>query len=324
MEYKRPTPVLTSKIMSSVDINDPCWKQQELRVAKIQEITKGKGAILAMLDDGVGHNTELLETDIDRWSYFDNSVIWKGDHSTFGVTVICGRSMGIFPEMTIVSKQVLNPETGTGGSKEIVSAILKAAEMGIQTINLSLGSDRPDPEIEKALKHYCSNGINVATIASGNDGPKSETSDWPANYAKSIRGILSIAATEIDKDGNVTVAMFSSRGIVSAGAPGAFLKSMDNEDRIDFVYGTSFSAPIVGASIAAARTLINRPLYQDEILDILKSTSKKIDVNENIGDGSIRIPEIFAEVMKLGEVPNLPKVKKSFCQKMAGYFKSNI
>ena len=315
MEYKRPTPVLVSKNMASVDINDPCWKQQELRVEEIQKITKGAGAVLAMLDDGVGMNTEIINLGIDRWSYFDDSVHWKGDHSTFGVTVICGKNFGIFPEMTIVSKQVLNPETGTGGSKEIVSAILKAAEMGIQTINLSLGSDRPDPEIEKALKYYCSNGINIATISAGNDGPKSETSDWPANYAKSIKGILSVAATQIDKDGNVTVAMFSSRGIVNAGAPGAFLKSMDNEDRIDFVYGTSFSSPIVGAAIAAARTLINRPLYQDEILDILAKTSNKIDTKESIGDGSIRIPEIFSEVMNLKEY--IPKKEKSnFCNKV--------
>lgn len=317
MEYKRPTPVLVSKNMSSVDINDPCWKQQELRVSKIQEITRGKGAVLAMLDDGVGRNNELLGLKIDRWSYYDDSVPWKGDHSTFGVTVICGRSFGVFPEMTIVSKQVLNPETGTGGSKEIVSAILKAAEMGIQTINLSLGSDRPDPEIEKALKYYCSNDINIATISAGNDGPKSETSDWPANYAKTIKGVLSVAATQIDKEGNVTVAMFSSRGIINAGAPGAFLKSMDNEDRIDFIYGTSFSSPIVGAAIAAARTLINRPLYQDEILDILERTSKKIDTPESIGAGSIRITEFFTEVMKLKEFKPKKEPKISFCQVMS-------
>ncbi len=308
MDYKTPTPVIVSKNMLSVDIDDPCWKQQELRVEKIQAITKGKGAVLAMLDDGVGRNNELFGLEIDRYSYFDDSVSWKGNHSTFGVTVICGKNFGIFPEMTIVSKQVLNPATGTGGSKEIASAIIKAAEMGIQTINLSLGSDRPDPEIEKALKFYCSNGINIATIAAGNDGPKSETSDWPANYAKTIKGVLSVAATQIDKQGNVTVAMFSSRGIVSIGAPGAMLKSMDNDDKVDFVFGTSFSAPIVGGAVAAARTLINRSLYQDEILDIIEKTSKKIDNKENVGNGSIRIPEIFTEVMKLKEF--IPKKQK--------------
>jgi Subtilase family len=307
MIYQRPTPIYGSKNMSA-NINDECWKQQELRVKDVQKISKGDGALLGMIDDGVGSNLELANLNIDRWSYFDPSVPSVGNHSTFGVTTIAGKTLGIFPNLRIISKQVLHPDTGLGRSKEIVKAIKYAADHNIHTINLSLGSNYPDMEIEKALKYYCSNGINIATVASGNDGPKRNTSDWPANYAKKIDGVLSVAATEIDDKGNVKVALFSSRGIVNVGAPGAMLKSMNNNNQIDFIYGTSFSAPIVGAAIAVARTLVNRPLYQSEVLDILAKTSHKIDGTENIGSGSIRILDFLNSVKVLKEFK--PKNKK--------------
>lgn len=294
--YTTPTPVILSKNL--YDPSEECWKQQQLRVQEVQKITKGKGALLCIIDDGVGKNTELGGVSIERFLYFANSKP-VGQHSTFIASLIAGNSLGIFPELKIVSKQVLDPNTGQGGSRQIVSAIYKAKEYGYPTINLSLGSNRPDKEIEKALKHYCSNGINIATIASGNDGDEPNTSDWPANYAKNIQGVLSVGATQIDKEGNVTVALFSSRGIVTVAAPGHALKSMDEKNRIDFISGTSFAAPIVGSTIAAARTLINRPLYQKEVLDIISKTTNNTKPDANIGYGNISVLEFLKEVKKL-------------------------
>jgi Subtilase family len=316
MEYKLPTPVLVSKNL--INTSKVCWKQQALRVSKVQEITKGKGAVLALLDDGVGSNDELSGLDITRWSYFDSSQD-HGSHSTFAVTVIAGKKLGIFPEMTIISKQVLDPATSLGGSKQVVSAIYKAADMGIQTINLSLGSNFPDPAIEKALKYYCSNGINIATIAAGNDGPGKGTSDYPANYAAKIQGVLSNAATQIDEFGNISVALFSSRGKVSIGAPGHLLKSMDHKGRLDLISGTSFSAPITGAAIAVARTMINRPLYQTEILDMLSQTSCKIDTYDAIGEGTINIYDFLMMTKELPkERPTVINPNTNFCDKIRG------
>lgn len=309
MIYRKPTPILKSKTFS-MDIADECWKQQELRVNEVKKITSGKGGIMAMIDDGVGSNTELAHIKIERWTYLDETVPTSGDHSTLGVTAVVGRNLGIFPELSILSKQVLHPNSGVGRSKEICKAIKYAKDNNIQTINLSLGSNDPDPNIEEALKDYCSNGINTATISSGNDGPKSYTSDYPANYAKTIDGVYSIAATEIDDKGNIKVAVFSSRGVITVGAPGAALKSMNRNNQIDYIFGTSFSSPIVCATIAAARILINRPLYQSEIDDIFSSTSKKIDNKETIGYGSINVLEFLKSVQNLKEYK--PKSKCKF------------
>lgn len=322
VQYKIPTPVLLSKNMYVP--TKECWKQQQLRVKEVQQITKGDGAVLCFLDDGIGKNIEIGDLDIERWSYFKTGSNPVGSHSTFGATAIAGKTLGIFPEMKLVSQQVLEPTTGIGSSREIVSAIYKAKEMGLQTINLSLGSDRPDKNIEKALKYYCSGGVNVATIAAGNDGSAPNTSDWPANYAKNIKGVLSIAATQIDPDGSVSVAMFSSRGIITLGAPGHCLKSMDQHNRLNLISGTSFAAPIVGATVAVARTLIDRDLCQEEILDIFKRYSDKIHGGvTDIGFGHVSIMNFFDQVQKLGDKPCLPVNGSGLKSRIKSFLKPN-
>lgn len=283
--------------------SDKCWKNLHLKVKQIQKITKGKGAELCFLDDGIGKNKELWDVLIDRWTYFAEAAI-AGNHSTNGATIVAGKKFGIFPEITkLISKQVLDPEYGTGGSREIVSAIKKAKEMGIKTINLSLGSNAPDPKIKAALQSYCDNGVNIATIASGNDGPGSNTTDYPANYARTIKGVISVGATQISRNGIISIATFSSRGKVTISAPGQGLKSMDLDNNIDFVSGTSFSAPIVGAFIAVARTLINRDLTQDEVLAIFEETSDEIDTKANTGVGEISGIDFLKRVQDLPYKP---------------------
>lgn len=310
--YKRPTPIYISKNL--YDLKSKGWKNQVLKVEKIQkEITKGKGAVLCMIDDGIGENEELYTTFIDRWSYLERSQ-WAGNHSTNGATIVAGATIGIFPEMAFVSKQVLDPKSGTGGSREVISAVYGALENGLETINLSIGSDSSDPKLEKALKDFCANGRNVATIASGNDGTDT---DYPAQYAKNIKGVLSIAATQIEENGDINVTAFSSHGVVTLCAPGHVLKTMNMDNKLDLVSGTSFAAPIVGATIAVARTL--RPeLTQDEILALLANTSDPLNGGPSrVGHGHINIYD-FLIAVKNGNIPELPVQKKSFWCRLFG------
>lgn len=318
MIYKRPTPVIVQKQI--LDPSDQCWKQRFLRVTEIQKISKGAGAILGYIDDGVGINKELLDLKIERWSFFQTSNP-IGDHSTIGVTLVCGKNMGIFPEMQIVSKQVIDPDSGIASTNEVIAAIYKAKDLGIQTINLSLGSDRPDEKLEIALADYVSDGVSMAVISAGNDGPAKNTSDWPANYAKKYKGVISIAATQQDRLG-AKITAFSSRGIITISAPGAGLKSMKNDNEIEYGFGTSYSAPIVSSSISVARTLINRNLYQDEILDLLKNTSDSAYAIADGGFGNINIVGFLKAVKSLPStyVAKMEQKKKSLCEKIKSFF----
>jgi subtilisin family serine protease len=308
--YKSPTPIFVSQDHYNDTLE--CWKNNVLRAKKIQEdFSDGKGAVLAILDDGVGLNVELMKNKISRTTYYDKAKKF-GNHSTHIASIIAGITYGIFPNIEIKSKQVINPDTGIGRSAEIVSAIYTCLNSGIQTINLSLGSDSPDKHIERALRDFCSNGQNIATIAAGNDGEKT---DYPAYYAKKIKGVLSIAATEIDEDGNITVTAFSSRGYTSISAPGVNLKAMGINDRKKLVSGTSFSAPIVGAAIAVARSL-RSGITQDEILYLLQKTATKMNEKPEIaGYGHIDIYNFLKAVKKL-DVIHVPAQQKTTWEKL--------
>lgn len=308
--YKSPTPIFVSQDHYNDTLE--CWKNNVLKVKQIQQdMSDGTGALLCFLDDGIGKNAELLKNKITRSTFYEKAKLF-GNHSTHGASIVAGLTLGIFPNLTLDSKQVINPDTGIGRSAEIVSAIYTCLNSGIQTINLSLGSDSPDKHIERALKDFCSNGQNIATIAAGNDGEKT---DYPAYYAKKIKGVLSIAATEIDEDGNITVTAFSSRGFTSISAPGVNLKAMGINDRKKLVSGTSFSAPIVGAAIAVARSL--RPeITQDEILYLLQKTATRMQEKPEIaGYGHIDIYNFLKAVKKL-DVIHVPAQKKTTWEKL--------
>ncbi len=318
--YRIPTPIMKEKEYI-FNISEESWHIQELKVKEVQKITKGKGASLCFIDDGVGNNIELQDLNIERWTYMKNAVK-AGDHSTYGAVLVAGKNLGLFPQMDIISKQALDPISGAGGSREVVSAIYKAKELGIVNLNMSLGSNYPDREIEKALRSFCDNGINTVTIAAGNDGDMPNTSDYPANYAKTIPGVFSIAALQVYM-GKIVVAFFSSRGIITLAAPGHALKSMDQANRLDLISGTSFAAPIVGGAIAAARTLVNRPLSQIEILDCLtKSSTDLNDTVANVGSGGLNIVDFFKEIKKLKPTfnPSNPVIKKKcFWEKIISF-----
>ena len=322
----RPTPIMVSK--NFADPNQECWKQQYLKVVEIQKITKGKGAVLCFIDDGIGLNTELLhivEKDgkfvaegnkiINPIYSFLDSEDFMGDHSTNGATIVAGNTLGIFPEMKFISMPVLDPVSGVGAMHNIVSAIGKAIELDLGVINLSLGANAGHGPTEKALKKFCSNGKRIATIAAGNDGPGN--TDFPAWLAKRIKGCLSIAATQIDEQGNVSIAMFSSQGTISLSAPGHALKTMNQDNRIDYVSGTSFAAPIVGSTIAVAQ-MLNPNLTQDQVIHYFKTTSNRMDKEPTTkqGYGNIDIVGFLNKAIADEKAPNIDVKKHSFLDKI--------
>ena len=318
MIYRRPNPIVVTNAI--YDPSLPCWKEQALKVAEVKKISTGKGAVVGYIDDGVGCNTELAGAKIERWSFFEKSIP-IGDHSTFGATIIAGSNLGIFPDLKIVSKQVIDPDTGVASTMEVASAIKHALDTGIQTINLSMGADGPDPIIEAALSAYVANGINIAVVSAGNDGPGNGTTDWPARYAEKYTGIFSAAATEIDEAGNIKIALFSSRGITTISAPGAALKSMDSKSQVEYIYGTSFSAPIVSAAVAVARTLRSTPLTQKEILAHLYRSSDNAYDREDGGYGNINIVDFLKRCKNKPDTDTIiPAVKKTFWQRLKCVF----
>jgi serine protease len=99
--------------------------------------------------------------------------------------------------------QILRSEQGVPGyapldadfcpTSAVVSAIRYAADNGAKVINLSLGGTNPSPSYVDALNYAVSRGVFVA-ISAGNEFEDGNPTTYPASYANTIQGVMSVGA----------------------------------------------------------------------------------------------------------------------------------
>lgn len=122
--------------------------------------------------------------------------------------------------------QILQAEQGITGyaplgsefclTSAVVSAIRYAADNGAKVINLSLGSTNQSPSYVDALNYAVSRGVFVA-IAAGNDFEDGNPTTYPASYAATVQGAMSVGAV----GRSLTRAPYSTTGnFVEIAAPG--------------------------------------------------------------------------------------------------------
>lgn len=122
--------------------------------------------------------------------------------------------------------QILRSEQGIPGyaplgsdfcpTSAVVTAIRHAADNGAQVINISIGGTNPSPSYVDALNYAVSRGVFVA-IAAGNDFEDGNPTTYPASYAATIQGAMSVGAV----GRSLTRAPYSTTGnYVEIAAPG--------------------------------------------------------------------------------------------------------
>ena len=140
----------------------------------------GNGVIVAVIDTGVDFNHPDLfgfgpDGKVIGGHNFIESNKLPSDtngHGTqvAGIIAADGKISGIAPKSKILAYKV--SEDGEGVQSElIVRAIKKAIEDGADIINISLGVNKTNSEIERAVNEALKKDIFVVTAA-GNDGPK--------------------------------------------------------------------------------------------------------------------------------------------------------
>jgi minor extracellular serine protease Vpr len=158
----------------------------------------GKGVKVGIIDTGIDylhpdlrHNYkggyDLVDGDNDPMetqSYEGESTI-HGTHVA-GIIAANGKIRGIAPEADIIAYRALGPG-GYGTSEQVIAAIEKAIEDGIDIINLSLGNsvNGPDWPTSIALNKAVESGI-IAVTSSGNSGPELWTVGSPGTASKAI------------------------------------------------------------------------------------------------------------------------------------------
>jgi len=154
----------------------------------------GTGIIVAVIDTGVDFN----HPDLFGWGP-DGKVIGgynfiekdqppldTNGHGTqvTGVIAADGQIVGIAPKAKILAYKV--SEDGEGVSAELITrAIEKAIEDGADIINISLGVNKTNTSIERAVNYALEKEIFVVTAA-GNDGPELKTIGSPGKNFGSV------------------------------------------------------------------------------------------------------------------------------------------
>ena len=162
-------------------------------IPRIQGID-GTGIKIAVIDTGVDFN----HPDLFGWGP-DGKVIGgynfieegkppldKNGHGTqvAGVIAADGEKTGVAPKAKILAYKV--SEDGEGVSSElIIRAIEKAIEDDADIINISLGVNKTNHKIDRAVNSALEKEIFVVTAA-GNDGPGLETIGSPGRNSGSV------------------------------------------------------------------------------------------------------------------------------------------
>jgi thermitase len=251
--------------------------------------TKGnEDVLIAIMDTGVDMDHPDLKNKIysSGWDFVneDSDATDDHGHGTHVAGIAAAETnnkegiAGVAWNCKILPVKVVKPD-GEGYYSWIIEGIIWAVDNGADVINLSLGGDADDSDLEAAVKYAFDNNVVVAA-AVGNDG---ESVYYPAAYD---RYCLAVAATDYD-DLRTEWSNFGPE--VDVAAPGERIIGPVptwywGPDSIPYAfgYGTSLAAP-QAAGIAALIKSIKPWLKASEIMDVIRYSADDINETEYPG-----------------------------------------
>ncbi|MBS7638465.1 peptidase S8 [Candidatus Bathyarchaeota archaeon] len=208
-------PSLTTSIYASIipegsaqQPNDPLYAsdpqtgrgQWNLRVIGMQEAWKLEGGSrevrVAVVDTGVYYRHRDLQS-----SYMAGGYDWVNDdmdpdddygHGSWVAGIIAaetGNGYGVagMARISIIAEKVLN-NRGSGTIADLASGITHAADLGVDIINLSLGTDTYSSTLRRAVEYAYEKGC-LLVAAAGNRG--TSTPHYPAAFEE----VIAVAST---------------------------------------------------------------------------------------------------------------------------------
>jgi len=293
---------------------DDSWGVKQIGAGTVHDLfNKGAGVKVAVLDTGIDTDHTDLNYDLDCSYDFVNGDSVPEDgygHGTHVSGIIAAVDngfgvVGVAPEATICAYKVLN-DSGSGYYSDIVAALERAIEDGVQVTNNSYGS-RGDPgeTVKAAFDEAQAAGIIHAGAAgnSGNPAGIGENCIYPALW----NSVIAVAATNIYD----SRASFSSTcPELELAAPGVAVKSTVPTgdcyvcDGTGYYEGsgTSMASPHVAgtAALVIASGIIDENgdgYINDEVRQRLRETADdlgKIDRDSQYGFGLVDADEAAA------------------------------
>ncbi|GAB1422628.1 hypothetical protein MASR2M15_28650 [Anaerolineales bacterium] len=198
---------------------------------------------VAVIDSGIcAEHPDLVGRVVSGWNFVDAN---GNTEDSFGhgcaVAGIIGANIhnaigmaGLVPNVSILPLRVLNDQ-GLGTYADVASALIYAADAGMDVINLSLGGYSDSALLRDAVAYALARDV-VIISAAGNTA--SEQILYPAAYPD----VIAVGSL----DSNLEISSFSARGgAIQAYAPGRQIMSLKADGSYAPVSGTSFAAPQV-------------------------------------------------------------------------------
>lgn len=260
--------------------NDPGfarqWNLPLIQVPQAWSVSRGKGAVVAVLDTGVAYEDygrfkrapdlagttfvpghDFVENDDHPNDDIDEAAAHRPAHGTHSAGIIAQTtdngvgSAGLAPEASIMPIRVLG-FGGEGTDDQIAAGIVFAADHGAHVINMSFDSPLDRPMTKAAVAHAAAKGVTMVA-ATGNTGRG--VVGFPAAYPE----VLAVGAVRFDKT-RPPYSAFGALGDVDLVAPGGDLSVDQNGDGApdgivsqSMVYATNGfgELPVEGTSAAA-------------------------------------------------------------------------
>lgn len=215
--------------------------------------------------NGIDNDNNGLVDDVRGWDFSnsDNSV-QAGEINPYGTGTTHGTLVtgvlaatgnnntgiaGVNWTTKILPIQALDDD-GYGNTLTVAQSVRYAADQNADVINISLGTENPDPYLREAISYAISAG-SIVVAASGNDG--CDCIAYPANYPE----VLAVGSS----NGSTARSSFSSYGSnIDLLAPGenivstSWTNTKPTNAYQSGVAGTSFSSPYVAGILAVAKS----------------------------------------------------------------------
>jgi subtilisin family serine protease len=273
-------------------------------------VSTGAGVRVAVLDTGADTSNPDLAGKIASFTNvcIDDDPLCAGDGDPYGhgthvtgiVAADTNNGIGVASlgwNVHVDEYKVLDSD-GDGNTADVATAIYEAVANGDRVINMSFSnwpcgyvpSDcGPDPDEAAAVEYALAHNV-VVVAAAGNGGPQGQPGLNQPDYPAAYPGVLSVAATDNDRN----VEGFSEWGsAANIAAPGFNIVSTWNNNGYHALTGTSMAAPQVSA--AAALMIAHDPsLTAPQITELLESSPQPTAGGEPINGGELDVPAALA------------------------------
>lgn len=271
--------------------NDTLYSQQWylplVQAPSAWDITTGSNNVtVAVLDTGVASSNVSLSADI-RPKLIPGASFITEEPTTFdgrGHGTQCAHIIGAVTNNSssmsgvswlcrIAPVKVLS-SGGTGTWSALAAGILWAADNNCDVLSMSLGGSTnlaTDPSLITAIDYAIGRNC-VLVVAAGNSGPSGNNPPANCNPVISVGAVTSNGSTSSFSSFQSGTVGGRSSNQMTLCAPGSSVLSIDQNDSVANVNGTSFACPIVAGCCALLKS-INKNLTHAQIKDILQRSA---------------------------------------------------